>query len=66
MFKMLSKWLEDFDFDKFLDGEPVLIWQPFLKNSWYWNITLSWAEQKEINHLSVVLNTFDDIKLHQS
>jgi hypothetical protein len=61
MFEMLGKGLEDFDLDKLLDSEPVLVWQPFLKDSWDRNVTLSWTEKQEVNHLSVVFNTFNDV-----
>jgi hypothetical protein len=38
-----------------------LVWQPFLKDSWDRNVTLSWTEKQEVNHLSVVFNTFNDV-----
>ena len=66
MFKVLGEGLENFNFNKLLNSKPVLIRQPFLQHSWNWNVALSWAEEQEIYHLSVVLNSLDDVQLHES
>lgn len=63
---MLGEWLEEFNFNKFLDREPSAIRHPLLNDCRNWNIFLLRAEDEEVHLLVVVFGTFNNSELEKT
>jgi hypothetical protein len=63
---VLSELFEELNLNNLLNREPYGLGHPLFKHEWEWDIFLLGAGDQEVHFLNVVLDSFNDAKLHKS